>query len=67
MKREWKVSEGKVVLMSGREVPMLPMRVLGLCVHACVRVQSCLTLCDPLDCSPPSSSVCEIFQTGILE
>ena len=35
MKREWKVSEQKVVLPSGREVPTLPMRVLGLCVHAC--------------------------------
>ena len=29
--------------------------------------QSCLTLCDPMDCSPPGSSVHEIFQTRILE
>ena len=29
--------------------------------------QSCLTLCEPMDCSPPSSSVHEIFQTRILE
>ena len=29
--------------------------------------QSCLTLCDPMDCSPPSSSVCEILQARILE
>ena len=28
--------------------------------------QSCLTLCDPMDCSPPGSSVLEILQT-ILE
>jgi len=27
----------------------------------------CLTLCDPLDCSPPGSSVHEIFQARILE
>ena len=27
-----------------------------------VCAQSCLTLCDPPDCSPPGSSVLEIFQ-----
>ena len=27
----------------------------------------CLTLCDPMDCSPPGSSVHGIFQAGILE
>ena len=26
-------------------------------MHACLVVQSCLTLCDPMDCSPPGSSV----------
>ena len=30
-------------------------------------LQSCLTLCDPMDCSPPSSSVHEILQARILE
>ena len=29
--------------------------------------QSCLTLCDPMNCSPPGSSVHEIFQARILE
>ena len=29
--------------------------------------QSCLTLCDPMDCSPPVSSVHGIFQARILE
>ena len=28
----------------------------------CVPVQSCLTLCDPMDCSPPGSSVHGLFQ-----
>ena len=28
---------------------------------ACMHVQSCLTLCNPMDCSPPSSSVHGIF------
>ena len=30
-------------------------------------LQSCSTLCDPMDCSPPGSSVHEIFQARILE
>ena len=29
--------------------------------------QSCLTLCDPMDCSPPGSSLPGIFQARILE
>ena len=29
--------------------------------------QSCLTLCDRMDCSPPGSSVNRIFQAKILE
>ena len=36
---------------------------LAVCVYA----QSGLTLCDPMDCSPPGSSVHEIFQARILE
>ena len=30
-------------------------------------LQSCLTLCNPMDCSPPGSSVHEILQARILE
>ena len=34
----------------------------------CVLVAwSCPTLCDPMDCSPPGSSVCGILQARILE
>ena len=34
----------------------------------CVLVaQSCLTFCDPMDCSPPGSSVHAIVQARILE
>ena len=29
--------------------------------------QSCLTLCDPMDCSPLGSSVHGIFQASVLE
>ena len=36
--------------------------------HVCVLVaQSCLTLCDPMDHSPPGSSVHGILQARILE
>ena len=41
-----------------------------VCVHACVSVllaQSCPTLCDPIDCSLPGSSVHGILQARILE
>ena len=39
------------------------------CVYTCVCLvtQPCLTLCDPMDCSPPGSSVHEILQARILE
>ena len=37
-----------------------------MCVHA-KSLQSCLTLCDPMDCSPPGSSVYGILQARILE
>ena len=36
-----------------------------MCV--CVRAQSCPTLCDPMDCSLPGSSVHGILQARILE
>ena len=36
------------------------------CLHA-KSLQSCLTLCGPMDCSPPGSSVHGILQARILE
>ena len=33
----------------------------------CLVAESCPTLCDPVDCSPPGSSVHGIFQGRILE
>ena len=33
----------------------------------CMYVQSCLTLCDPMECSPPGPSVLRITQASILE
>ena len=36
-----------------------------MCV--CLVAQSCPTLCSPMDCSPPGSSVHGIFQARVLE
>ena len=36
-------------------------------MYACSVVQSCLTLCDPMDCTRPGSSVHGISQARILE
>ena len=36
-------------------------------LYGCSIAQPCLTLCDPMDCSLPGSSVHGIFQTRILE
>ena len=38
-----------------------------VCVCVCVVAKSCLTLCDPMVCSPPGSSVHGILQARILE
>ena len=37
----------------------------GVC--ACMLTQLCLTLCDPMDCSPPGSFLNGICQARILE
>ena len=38
-----------------------------LILYVCVCAQSCLTLCNLMDYSPPGSTVHEIFQGTILE
>ena len=38
-----------------------------MCVLHAKSLQSCPTLCDPMDCSPPGSSVHGIFQARTLE
>ena len=35
-------------------------------MHACSVAQLCLTLCYPIDCSSPGSSVHRIFQARVL-
>ena len=40
---------------------------LVYCEHVCTFAQLCPTVCDPVDYSPPGSSVSGIFQARILE
>jgi hypothetical protein len=54
---------------SGRTYPLNSWRSF-LRTHSEVKMlvtQSCLTLCDPIDCNPPGSSVHGIRQARILE
>ena len=45
----------------------VPGEDISVCVGGWVVTQSCLTLCDPVDCSPPGSSVLGILQARTLE
>ena len=51
---------GRVLLT---ELPGKP----GVWGTVCLVTQLCLTLCNPMDCSSPGSSVHRILQAGILE
>ena len=45
-----------------------PLPSVGFRLHCgCLVFQSCPTLCDPTDCSPPGSSVHGVSQARILE
>ena len=44
---------------------LIPIRMFYLCLYSVA--QSHLTLCNPMDCRPPGSSVHRIFQVRILE
>ena len=43
----------------------VPIDLLNTCLHACP--SSCLTLCNPMGCSLPCSSVHGIFQAKIMK
>ena len=51
-------------------VQLLPLRMkemITVCVFVCVHAQSCPSLCDSMDCSPPGSSIHGILQARILK
>ena len=65
--------EGSRSFLHWTDLGVLSYQLWGLWrwkVYACVcarSLQSCPTLCDPMDCSPPGSSVHGILQGRILE
>ena len=63
-------SEPKKYLLSWSKSSGFSIAAYGKCEHFvmwCMGAQSCLTLCDPMDCSPPGFSVTGILQARILE
>ena len=48
-------------------VSACPQRITHKLYYACICAQSCLTLGDPMGCSPPGSSAHGIFQARIPE
>ena len=52
----------------GGKLTSWKLRILGQICKECAKpLQSCLTLCEPIDCNPPGSSVHGILQARILE
>ena len=58
---------GRKILSQAKYVKVLKYPSFQICMHACSVAKSCLTLCEPMDCSPPGSSVHGISQARILE
>ena len=52
-------------LIGGMHYGSLELFTVGM--NACLVTQSCLTLCDPMDCNVPSTSVPGTFRAKILE
>ena len=57
---------GWVVLCSGKERHLMVLPAID-CSYAAKSLQSCPTLCDPIDGSPPGSPVPGILQARTLE
>ena len=53
--------------LGGKRKPILAVVILTTAAAAAKYLQSCPTLCNPVDCSPPGSSVHGIFQARVLE
>ena len=53
-----------LALLFNKEIGLF--KVQCVCVRMCVHAQSCLTLCDSMDCSPSGSSVHVILARGTI-
>ena len=56
----------KIFPFNGDDHNLMFICIFMLC-HCVLAAQSCLTLCNPTDCSSPGSSVHGILQARILE
>ena len=52
---------------SGQSIQLGDQTNMTCSCHCCLATKLCPTLCDPMDCHPPGSSVRGIFQAGVLE
>ena len=63
------------IFITGMPIEWVLKKYMSVCVCVCVcvcscahaQLLSCIQLCDPMDCSPPGSSVHGILQARILE
>ena len=53
--------------LGGKRKPILAVVILTTDAAATKSLQSCLTLCNPMDCSPPGSSIHGILQARVLD
>ena len=60
-------SNGELTLPTVESTTVAKQKVKVQVCFVCLAAQSCLTLCSPVDCSPPGSSVHGIFQARMLE
>ena len=73
LKSNWLPERGDSLSESAHETIHMYYTLFFLLVNTCFAVwcakllQSCLALCNPIDCSPPGSSVRGILQARILE
>ena len=63
----WNKPFGKAKIFGRKKIKRDSQWFSCFCVRAKSSLQSCLMLCDPMDCSPPGSSVHGILQARILE
>ena len=63
----WYVGAGLVILINLTIFLCFIDSLLSLAAAAAKSLQSCLTLCDPIDSSPPGSPVPGILQARTLE
>ena len=65
--RTYPLNSWRSFLRTHSEVKMLEIAVINQAAAAAKSLQSCPTLCDPIDSSPPGSPVPRILQARTLE